>query len=61
MNKKEDKIIERYKTKVLNDQICSKATLKKLQVMLEGVVGRGTAKNIIKTKYMVAGKTGTAK
>lgn len=59
--KKEDKIIERYKTKVLNDQICSKATLKKLQVMLEGVVERGTAKNINKTKYKVAGKTGTAK
>ena len=59
--KKEDKVIERYKTKVLNDQICSKSTLKKLQVMLEGVVERGTAQNINNTKYKVAGKTGTAK
>jgi cell division protein FtsI (penicillin-binding protein 3) len=59
--RKADKVVERYKTRILNDQICSKATLKKLEIMLEGVVERGTAQNINNTKYKVAGKTGTAK
>ena len=59
--KRADKTVEKYKSRVLNDRICSKETLKKLQVMLEGVVERGTASNINDTKYKVAGKTGTAK
>ncbi len=56
-----DRPLERYETRVLNDKICSKTTLKKLQTLLEGVVSHGTAQNISNTKYKVAGKTGTAK
>ncbi|MDH5608489.1 MAG: transpeptidase family protein [Cyclobacteriaceae bacterium] len=59
--RKADKVVEEFKTKTLNSAICSKSTLKKMQIMLEGVVEQGTAKNINNTKYKVAGKTGTAK
>lgn len=59
--RKADKVIERFDTKVLNDKICSSGTLKKVRKMLEGVVERGTAKNIFDSQYRIAGKTGTAK
>jgi cell division protein FtsI (penicillin-binding protein 3) len=51
---------ERFETEVLNNQICSGKTLDKLQLLLEGVVEKGTAKNIKGTHYRIAGKTGTA-
>ncbi len=56
-----DRKVEKYKSKVLNEQICSKNTLTKLKAMLEGVVERGTATNISDSYYQIAGKTGTAK
>ena len=59
--RKADKILEQFETKVLNDKICSANTLKKVRQMLEGVVERGTAKNIFDSQYRIAGKTGTAK
>ncbi len=46
---------------VLINQICSEGTLKKVQHLLEGVVIRGTARNISKAPYKIAGKTGTAR
>lgn len=49
-----------YETEVICDKICSKETLKKLKKLLEGVVERGTAKNIKGAHYPIAGKTGTA-
>ncbi len=55
-----DKEVSSYKTSVITDQICSKATLKKLRTLLEGVVERGTASNINNANYKIAGKTGTA-
>jgi cell division protein FtsI (penicillin-binding protein 3) len=57
---KADDVEESFDTEVLNDKICSKKTLNKLKLMLEGVVERGTAKNIKGTHYRIAGKTGTA-
>lgn len=45
---------------VMDNNICSQATLKKIQSMLEGVVERGTARNIKDDRYKIAGKTGTA-
>ncbi|MCZ8021413.1 MAG: penicillin-binding transpeptidase domain-containing protein [Cyclobacteriaceae bacterium] len=57
---KADEVEEDFETEVLNDKICSKKTLTKLKLMLEGVVERGTAKNIKGTHYRIAGKTGTA-
>lgn len=57
---KADDVKESFETEVLNAKICSKKTLTKLKLMLEGVVERGTAKNIRGTHYRIAGKTGTA-
>jgi cell division protein FtsI (penicillin-binding protein 3) len=51
---------EEFQTQVLNSKICSGETLDKLHLLLEGVVERGTAKNIKGTHYRIAGKTGTA-
>ncbi|MDX5420760.1 MAG: transpeptidase family protein [Hymenobacteraceae bacterium] len=59
--RKADNVIQSFKTRVLDEKICSDATLKKLRVMLEGVVANGTAKNILSADYKVAGKTGTAR
>lgn len=58
--KQADKTLEVVKPTVLNDQICSKETLTKLRLMLEGVVERGTAMNIKNDHYSIAGKTGTS-
>jgi cell division protein FtsI (penicillin-binding protein 3) len=58
--KKADEDEEVFETKVLNKSICSDKTLQKLKLLLEGVVERGTAKNIRGTHYRIAGKTGTA-
>lgn len=52
--------IKKFPPRVLNDQIASKQTIKTLQEMLEGVVLRGTARNIRNDSYSIAGKTGTA-
>ena len=58
--KKADEEDETYKTDVLSSKVCSGSTLNKLKLLLEGVVERGTAKNIKGTHYRIAGKTGTA-
>lgn len=58
--RKADEVEHVFDTEVLNSKICSKKTLKKLKVLLEGVVENGTAKNIRGTHYKIAGKTGTA-
>lgn len=55
-----DKVIERYQARVINEKICSDKTLAKVRKMLEGVVERGTAKNIRNEDYKIAGKTGTS-
>lgn len=53
------KIEKTFVTEVINPSICSKSTLKKARILLEGVVEEGTAKNL-KNNYMkIAGKTGT--
>ncbi len=58
--KKADDEEESFETDVINRKICSSNTLDKLKLLLEGVVERGTAKNIKGTHYRIAGKTGTA-
>ena len=59
--KNADRTIEEYKSEIINSRICSKRTLAKIRLMLEGVVERGTAQNIKGGHYKIAGKTGTAK
>lgn len=57
----QDKVIKEYQPHVLNPAICSPKTIEYAQKLLEGVVERGTARNINNSKYKIAGKTGTAK
>ncbi len=53
--------VEQFQARVINEKVCSDATLGKMRSMLEGVVNEGTGKNVIKNSlYSVAGKTGTA-
>lgn len=58
--KRADEEEETFSAEVINKSICSRKTLAKLKVLLEGVVENGTAKNIKGTHYRIAGKTGTA-
>jgi cell division protein FtsI (penicillin-binding protein 3) len=55
-----DQVFEKYETKVIRENLCSERTLGIVRNMLEGVVERGTARNISNTIYKIAGKTGTA-
>jgi cell division protein FtsI (penicillin-binding protein 3) len=52
--------VENYQPEVVRDRIASEKTIKQLQELLEGVVLRGTARNILNPDYKIAGKTGTA-
>lgn len=58
--KRADNTIEAFETETLNNHVCSDKTLAKLKILLEGVVERGTAKNLKNLDYQIAGKTGTA-
>ena len=58
---KADRMVEEFDTEIINERIASKETLRKVKLMMEGVVERGTAKNINHSHYKIAGKTGTAK
>lgn len=58
---KADKLVEFFDSEIINEKIASKETLEKVRLMMEGVVERGTAKNINHSHYKIAGKTGTAK
>lgn len=55
-----DEIIEDHKPYVAPEPIASKATIRKAQELLRGVVEHGTAKHINNPHYAIAGKTGTA-
>jgi cell division protein FtsI (penicillin-binding protein 3) len=56
----EDRLMESYRAQVIREKLCSEETLRKVREMLEGVVARGTAKNIANSDYKIAGKTGTS-
>jgi cell division protein FtsI (penicillin-binding protein 3) len=55
-----DEVRKVFDTEVINPKICSRKTLNQLKLLLEGVVDRGTAKNLRNSYYRIAGKTGTA-
>ena len=57
----EGKVDKIFETEVINPNIASMETIKKLRKVLENVVKRGTAKNIYTPHFSMAGKTGTAK
>jgi cell division protein FtsI (penicillin-binding protein 3) len=53
-------LIKSFGTEVIINSIASRSTIRKAKKMLEGVVERGTAKNLKDADYKIAGKTGTA-
>jgi len=55
------KVVREIPTEIINESVCSKETLEKVQSMLDGVVNnQGTAANLKNAHFHVAGKTGTA-
>ncbi|APY10204.1 penicillin-binding protein [Seonamhaeicola sp. S2-3] len=56
-----DKVIEPFKKEVINEQICSKETVKKVQQLLKNVVEKehGTGHRLYSKNFSMAGKTGT--
>jgi cell division protein FtsI (penicillin-binding protein 3) len=53
-------IIKEFPSEVITPSICSRSTIAKAHLMLEGVVENGTATNLKNANYRIAGKTGTA-
>jgi cell division protein FtsI (penicillin-binding protein 3) len=58
--KKWNSTIKKIEPQVINPKVCSPETLKKIRVVLENVVRRGTAKSLYTKEFPMAGKTGTA-
>ena len=58
--KKWNTTIKKIEPQVMNPKVCSPETLKKIRVVLENVVKRGTAKSLYTKEFPMAGKTGTA-
>jgi cell division protein FtsI (penicillin-binding protein 3) len=55
-------VIKTFSPSVLIEQVCSDATLRKLQKCLEGVMQKGgTGARLTSSQFSIAGKTGTAK
>lgn len=55
----QDRLIQKFDKEVINPQIASLETIKKMQALMKNVVKKGTASNIYDEKYELAGKTGT--
>jgi cell division protein FtsI (penicillin-binding protein 3) len=53
-------LVRRHDPVILHPSIASSANLAKARILLEGVVENGTAKELSRTVYRIAGKTGTA-
>jgi cell division protein FtsI (penicillin-binding protein 3) len=53
-------LVRSFGTEILDNSIASRSTIRKARKMMEGVVERGTAKNLKDADYKIAGKTGTA-
>ena len=58
--RRDGQTIKEFEKVVLKEKICSDQTLAKLRLCLEGVVERGTGKNLQSSNFQIAGKTGTA-
>ncbi|MCW0482518.1 penicillin-binding transpeptidase domain-containing protein [Gaoshiqia sediminis] len=53
-------LVKEFKTEVINPAICSRETLAKARLLLEGVCAQGTGKSLNNPYFPIAGKTGTA-
>ncbi len=56
-----DKHVEYFEKEVIDPEICSKETVKKVQEVLKNVVVRGTGQKLYDENFSMAGKTGTAR
>lgn len=54
-------VVKFFEPIVLNKKICSDQTLRILKECLEGVMKKGTGKNLTSSYFDIAGKTGTAR
>lgn len=54
------RLVEKFEPQVLEERICSPSTIEMVKKMLEGVVANGSAQNLNKSLFKIAGKTGTA-
>jgi cell division protein FtsI (penicillin-binding protein 3) len=59
--RQKDMTLKKLQPVVLRKAVCSRKTIDMAQRLLEGVVEKGTATNIRRSAYKIAGKTGTAK
>lgn len=58
--RQQGRLIKKIEPKILSESVCSPQTASILKKMMEGVVEKGTAKNLKIEGYKVAGKTGTS-
>jgi cell division protein FtsI (penicillin-binding protein 3) len=56
-----DTHVESFQKTIINPQICSPETIKKVQEVLKNVVKRGTGQKMYSDNFSMAGKTGTAR
>ena len=56
-----NKEIETFETEIINEQITSLETVKKVQAVLKNVVEKGTGRKLYSPDFSMAGKTGTAR
>lgn len=56
-----NKEIESFETEIINPQIASIETIKKVQEVLKNVVEKGTGRKLYSPDFSMAGKTGTAR
>lgn len=60
--REQGKTVKVFEPEIISEAICSPATVRMAQQILEGVVTKGTAADLFKgCQYTVAGKTGTAR
>ncbi len=55
------RVVKKFGVQIRNPQIAPLPIIRKAQSLLEGVVLRGTARNLKNDHFQIAGKTGTAK
>lgn len=55
-----NRTIKKFTPEVMNNRICSQATLQKLHAVLQNVVKKGTGSKLYSKEFSMAGKTGTA-
>ena len=58
---RKDQLVEAFKSRVIEEEIATEEQIDQIRSLLEGVVLRGTARNIASPHYAIAGKTGTTK